>query len=115
MSRWRWLADPFQGPGIQRCTSGCPVCDPEQANAVTALVEKTGFDPFSDCEFHFDGLLLPVVTVSEYSLPRLKSRRRLPGWLPVPLRYREALENSPGIRPQLRGSPQRSAPPLRFH
>src|ERR1051326_38222 len=66
---------------------------------------------------HFTSLsfFLPVVTAPECSRPRLKSRPRLPECLQVPWRYREALENSPGIRPLRRGSPPHPVPPRPFH
>src|SRR5688572_3073138 len=55
------------------------------------------------------------VIAPEYSLALLKSRPRLPEWLLVPLRSREALESSPGMRPQHRGSPPRRLPRQPFH
>jgi hypothetical protein len=57
----------------------------------------------------------PVVIAPECSLALPKSRRRLTVCLQVPLGYREELENSPGMRPQRRGSPPRSIPPQAFH
>jgi hypothetical protein len=60
-------------------------------------------------------MLLAVVIAPEYLQAFLKSRRRLPECLQVPLQHREALENSPGIRPQRRGSPPRSVPRQPFH
>ena len=61
------------------------------------------------CDFAA-GIIAP-----EYLLLILKSRRRLPECSQFPLPYREALENSPDIRLQRRGTPSRSAPPLPFH
>ena len=51
--------------------------------------------------------VLPAVIALEYLLAPLKSRLRLHECLPVPLRYREALESSPGMRRQRQGSPPR--------
>jgi hypothetical protein len=58
---------------------------------------------------------LPVVIAPEYSLALLRSRLRLSECLLIPLRYRPALENSPGIHPQRRGSPLHSIPRQPFH
>ena len=108
-------AGPRGRSGIQRCTPGCPFptlgmptpsppCRKDRLRSIQRLRIALRLP-----------ILLPVVTVPEYSLPFLKSRRRLPECLPVPLRYREAFENSPGIRPQRRANPQHSVPPLPFH
>ena len=91
-SVWRGAAE-FQ-------TSGLATNETRHVNAAL-LIADTDF-------------VLLVVIALEYSLAPLKSRPRLPEWLQVPLRYRETLESSPGMRPQHQGSPPRRLPRQAF-
>ncbi len=113
--RGTWCRPPGGGSGIQRCTSGCPFptlrmptpappCRKDRPRSIQRLRIPLRLL-----------ILLPVVTVPEYSQPLLKSRRHSPECLPVLLRYREALENSPGIPPRRRGGPLLPAPRRNSH
>src|SRR5262249_17277921 len=93
----------------QRLCRPANICPP-------TIGAKDGEEAEKSCpRLHPPPISFPVIIALEYSLVILKSRRRLPECLPVPLQYREALENSPGIHPQRRGSPPHSIPPQPFH
>jgi hypothetical protein len=87
--------------GAEFQTSGLATNETRHVNAAL-LIADTDF-------------VLLVVIALEYSLAPLKSRPRLPEWLQVPLRHREALESSPGMRPQHQGSPPRRLLRPPFH